>query len=172
MRGHLPGFRVLILSLSFALWGCEREGVLPLPSAEDLASYYEFAGDLTVAMSGNVPQVTVTVSREEYARGGELWAKAFPYLFLFTPGTRRLFDEHPGVGGVRVITRYDDGSLVAQALLEKEDTDLGDWNRALSAALAARQDGSRFPLLMDDLVKIGEEMTDFEYDLENVRRNR
>jgi hypothetical protein len=89
MRGHLPGFRVLILSLSFALWGCEREGVLPLPSAEDLASYYEFAGDLTVAMSGNVPQVTVTVSREEYARGGELWAKAFPYLFLFTPGTRR-----------------------------------------------------------------------------------
>jgi len=157
---------------SFLLIGCERGGELPLPDAEDLASYYEFSGDLAIAMSGNVPQVTVTVSREEFARGGELWAKAVPYLFLFTQGTRRLFDEHPGVGGVRVITRYEDGSLIAQALLVKEETDLSEWSRALSASMAARQDGTRFPQLMDDLVRVGEELTDFEYNMENVRRNQ
>jgi hypothetical protein len=163
--------RLLLLIPYLALFGCEREAApLPVPEAEDLLSYYEFSGNLTITMSGNVPQVTVTINRQDYAQGGELWARALPYLFLFSPGTRRLFDEHPGVGGVRVITRYDDGSLVAQALLKKEKMDLGNWNRALAAALAARQDGTRRPQLMDDLVRIGEEYTDFEYNMGNVRR--
>lgn len=150
---------------------CLPEGAPPeVPSVEEVSAYYEYSGEMEITVSGNVPQVTVTVDRNSYAQGGELWAKAFPYLFLFTPGTLNLLDEYPGVGGVRVVTRYDDGSLVAEALLEREKIDRGDWSRALAAALAARQEGTQSPQRMDDLVRIGEEYTEFEYNLENVRR--
>ncbi len=145
----------------------EEEG-FRVPSAEEVAVYFDYAGDLSVEISGNVAQVTVVVDRDEYARGGELWARAFPYIVLFTPGTRDALNEHPGLGGVRSVVRYGDGTLVARALLERGALTPVSWQRALNVAAEARAQGTERPGFMRDLVRWGEDHTTHEYNPEYI----
>jgi hypothetical protein len=155
---------VPLLALTL-LAACElEEEELPVPSAAEVQAYYEWEGELSVEISGNVAQVTVVFDPQEYQRGGDLWAKAFPYIFVFSPGTRTALQEHRGLGGVRVIARHPNGDTVAQALLSREALTEVTWQRAVNIAGRARQEGTERPARMQDLVEWGEDYTDFEYN--------
>jgi hypothetical protein len=161
-------FRGLIAPVCFLfvlLSGCDRgEPDRPTPAAEELVRHWEYAGPLTVEVSGNVAQISVTIDPADYARGGDLWAKAFPYIFIFSPGTREAFREHPGLGGVRVMTRHPGGDIMAQAMLERGTLTEVTWTRALNVAGRARREGTERPGYMSDLVRFGEDHTEFQYN--------
>lgn len=164
----LLGFVVFLLLVPS---GCDTsEPDLPIPSAEEIRGHYEYAGDLSVEISGNVAQVTVGYDPEDFQRGGDLWAKAFPYIFLFSPATRDAFEAHDGLGGVRVITEHPNGDIVAQALLERGTLTEVTWRRAVSISGQARRDGTERPARMQDLVRWGEDHTDFEYNPDYITR--
>ena len=136
----------------------------PVPGAAEIEALYVWEGDLSVEMSGNVAQVTVTLDPAQYRRGGDLWAKAFPYIFIFSGGTRDAFDENPGLGGVRVLAAHPNGEIISQALLSREVLNELTWNRALRISQEARQEGTERPSTMQDLVRWGEDHTEFEYN--------
>ena len=157
--------------LAVTVIGCDvdDEPSFPPPTAADVAAHYEYAGDLSVEISGNVAQITVRIDREAYRMGGEVWARGSPFIFLFSPATAAAFEEHPGLGGVRVIVRYeDDDTMLAQALLERGALTPGRWREALQVAAQARSEGTERPGYMRDLVRWGEDYTDFEYNPEYI----
>jgi len=149
---------------------CERPPPPGAPSASQVEALYEYGGPLAVEMSGNVAQITVEIDQDEYRMGGRVWAMASPYIFLFSPATERAFIDYPGLGGARVIVRYPDGSLLAQALLEPGELSYITWPQALNVAARARTEGTESPGFMRDLVRYGEEHTEFEYNERYTRR--
>ncbi len=164
-------FPVYMLAASLAaVAGCQvDQDPLRTPRAADLQEYYEYEGELALEMSGNVAQVTVVIDRDEYRMGGRVWAMASPYIFLFSSATRTALEDYTGLGGVRVIVRYPDGSLLAQALLERSALNEMTWQRALNIAGHARNQGTDSPGYMRDLIRFGEEHTVFEYNPEHIR---
>lgn len=136
----------------------------PVPSASEIEPLYQYAGGLEVEISGNVAQITVRFDPAEFERGGNLWAKAFPFIFLYSPATRDAFQEHPGLGGVRVIGQHPNGDIVAQALLSRGVLNEITWRRAINIAGRARQEGTTRPALMQELVRWGEDHSEFEYN--------
>ncbi len=170
--GRRLGHALLLVILAgvLVLTGCEREEVVhPVPPASEIATYYVWEGGVTAEISGNVAQVSVTIDPEQYRRGGDLWAKAFPYLFIFSPATRDALSDHPGLGGVRVTARHPNGDAIATAMLSRGTLTPGNWNRALSIARDARQEGTERPGRVQDLVRWGEDHTDFEYNPDYIR---
>ena len=163
------GFALTGAAVLFPALGCLPEDASPdPPSAEEVASHYTFEGDLEVEMSGNVAQISVTIDGEQFRMGGELWARAAPYVFLFSPATRDAFETHAGLGGVRVIVNYHNGAMVGQALLERSTLNSVGWDRALNVAGRARTQGTQSPGYMRDLVSWGEDHTDFQYNPEYI----
>ena len=166
-----PGrfFLFLVAGIVGLVGGCQAEAPpLVRPDASDVRAYYEYGGSLEVEMSGNVAHVTVEIDREEYRMGGRVWAMASPYIFLFSPATRQAFRDFSGLGGVRVIVVYADGGVLAQALLERAEFNEITWPRALNVAAFARTEGTQSPGYMRDLVRFGEEHTDFQYNREFI----
>ena len=149
--------------------GCQVETPPTVrPDASDVWAYYEYGGNLAVEMSGNVAHVTVEIDREEYRMGGRVWAMASPYIFLFSPATQQAFRDYSGLGGVRVIVVYREGGVLAQALLERTEFNDITWPRALNVAGYARTQGTESPGYMRDLIRFGEEHTDFRYNREFI----
>jgi len=164
-----PSLRVSALSVLFGglallTVGCVPPVDLSLPSPSTVEEFYEYSGGLAAHLNGNVAQVTVTVDQDEFRRGGATWARAFPYIFLFSSATQALLQEYPGLGGVRVIVRYGDGTIVSQALLEQGTMNPGEWSRAIAIAGLARAEGTERPGYMRDLVLWGEDHTTFDYN--------
>ena len=170
-RPRLPGaFRSLSLGLALAaVAGCRTEE-LPVPGSEEAAEYYAAVADLTVEMSGNVAEVTVVQSAAQLRRGGSLWARVGPYIYLFSDATRSLFTDYPGLAAVRVITRTPGGTEVARATLARGTLNELTWRRALNVAGLARRDGTERVTLLEDLVEWGEDRTEFEYNPRYVQR--
>ena len=169
---NLPASSWFLALSAITTWsvGCEAEqSPLVTPSATDVETYYEYAGILAVEMSGNVGQVTVVIDRDEYRMGGRVWAMASPFIFLFSTATLQAFEDYTGLGGIRVIVRYPDGSVLAQALLERGEFNDVTWPRALNVAGHARIEGTASPGFMRDLVRFGEEHTDFQYNPEYIQ---
>src|SRR5690554_4862427 len=106
-RRHLRrGSAALLLCV---LTACDR--ILPdredpsLPAVEETAQLYERHGiDGEASLSGNVVELRVTQDAAQLRRGGSLWARVGPYIYLFAPATKELFDTWGGVAAVRVIT--------------------------------------------------------------------
>lgn len=162
------GRRVFHLSFSLvaaaaALAGCEKSN-LAVPSASEVEAAFQYEGDLFVSMSGNVAEVTVVQPEQQIRRGGTLWAKVGPYILLFSEETERLFQSYPGLAGVRVKTTLPSGQEVARALLPRDSLNQLTWRRALNIAGKARRDGTRRPTLLEDLVRWGEDHTEYEYN--------
>lgn len=153
----------------WALAGCASPQDTELPSADEVAAYYEYESDLTAEVVGNVASLTVGQDPQQLRRGGSLWAKVGPYVFLFTEETQRLFDDYPGVAAVRVTTVVGE-SHVATALLPRDALNDLTWRRALNIAGKARRDGTERVTLLEDLVEWGEAHTDFEYSSRFTRR--
>lgn len=147
--------------------GCEAEPRRELPSEALLDSVYGESVD--ISLNGNVVDLTVTQDSDQLARGGSVWAKAGPYIYLFTPQTQELLQAYDGVGGVRVTTLDANGEMIARALLERSALNSVTWPRAINVAGRARVEGTRRPQTMVTLADYGEEHTEYEYSQRYVR---
>ena len=149
------------------LAGCGG-GALALPTAEQVEATYLYEGELAAEMVGNVAEVTIAQPSEQLRRGGTLWAKVGPYVFLFSQETRDLFETWDGLAAVRVITTGPRGREVARAILLRDELNGITWGHALTASGRARRDGSTRPSRIEELVQFGEEHTEFAYAPEFV----
>jgi hypothetical protein len=125
---------------------------------------FTYDGSLSVEMNGNVAEVTVSQPAQHLRRGGTLWAKVGPYIVLFSEEAENLFLAYPGLAGIRVITTTNGGTEVARALLPRDTLNDLTWRRALNIAGLARRDGTRRPTLLENLVRWGEDHTEFSYN--------
>jgi hypothetical protein len=153
---------VLLLALGVSV-GCEDPD-LSVPSSAQVEAAYTYGGGLSARLSGNVAEITIVQADRQLRRGGTLWAKVGPFIILFTKETRALFQDYPGLAGVRVVTVTPNGSEVARALLPREALNDLTWRRALNIAGLARRDGTRKPTLLEDLVQWGEDHTEYAYN--------
>ncbi len=143
---------------------------LSLPSAEEATQLYERHGiEADVTLSGNVVEVRVTQDARQLQRGGSLWARVGPYIYVFSPATKELFESWGGVAAVRAITVTGRGQEVARALLARNTLNDVTWRRALNILGTALQEGTERPSRLDELVEWGEEHTEFRYSPEYVR---
>ena len=153
---------------ALALAACAQPQELMLPDAETVASYYEADG-LEAEIVGNVAVLNVAQSAQQLRRGGSLWAKVGPYIFLFTEETHRLFEDYGGLAAVRVVTTVGQAE-VASALLARDELSGVLWRRALNIAGQARRDGTQRMTLLEDLVEWGETHTEYTYNNRYTRR--
>jgi hypothetical protein len=159
------------IGLATSLWlgACIQHADLTLPSAKEVESHYTSDAEMHAAINGNVAEVTVRQPAGQLARGGSLWGKVGPYIYLFSDQTRQLFEDFPGLAGVRVTTRTAAGDEVANALLKRDQLSDILWRRSLNIAGLARRDGTKRPGLLDDLVRWGEQHTDYHYNRRYTR---
>lgn len=147
-----------------AVWGCVPTPELAVPAAEEVAAYYSTELALEAEVHGNVAVVTVEQPATQLRRGGALWAKVGPYVYLFSDETRRLLEDHPGLAAVRVVTRATEGAEVARATLHRAELSGLLWRRSLNISGQARRDGTERLTLLEDLVRWGEDHSEHEYN--------
>ena len=112
---------------------------------------------------GNVAVLTVDQDANQLRRGGPLWAKVGPYVFLFSEETRRLLEDFDGLAGVRVTTMVGRAEVASALLTHSELSDVL-WARSLNIAGRARLEGTNRMTLLEDLVDWGEAHTEFTYN--------
>jgi hypothetical protein len=103
-------------------------------------------------------------------RGGSLWAQVGPYIYLLSPGTRGLLETFPGVAAVRVITYTNQEDEVARAMLVRDTMSDYQWRRSLHLLGLALKEGTAAPSRLTDLVRWGEQYTEFNYSPTYVPR--
>ncbi len=167
MRRTTANFGAMAIVASLA--GCTPRGDATLPTADEVVAYYTYDGGLEAEVVGNVAVLRVTQSPELLRRGGALWAKVGPYIFLFSEETQRLFEDFGGLAGVRVMTEVR-GNEVANALLAHEELNEILWARSLNIAGKARLEGTNRMTLLEDLVEWGESHTEFTYNESFTKR--
>jgi hypothetical protein len=75
--------------VALALLGCEEPVELTLPTTEQVEAAYASAAELEeVGLSGNVAHIVIRQSPDQLRRGGSLWARVGPYIYLFSDETR------------------------------------------------------------------------------------
>jgi hypothetical protein len=161
VRGTRAALVLVTVGVLLASAGCQERPALILPTAADLSGLY--GPTARVGLSGNVGEVRVRQDADQLRRGGSVWAKVGPYIYLFSPQTQELFEAYSGVGGVRVTTYDPGGKMVATALLERGTLNSITWRRARSLVARARLEGTRRPSYMIDLVEYGEDLVSHEY---------
>ena len=149
--------------------GCSSEPEAPrLPTASELEGLY---GDrAAVTREGNVVNVEVEQPARQLARGGRLWAKVGPYIYLFSPQTRELFASYSGLAAVRARTVNEAGDWIAQATLRHDALNPLTWDDARRVVARARQQGTDKPGYLEDLIRFGEEHADFRYNESFLQR--
>ena len=159
----------MILLLTFALVGCGERSDLALPSSAEVEANYLYEGSFRADVRGNVAVLAVGQSARQLQRGGTLWAKVGPYIFLFSEETQKLLNDYPGLAAVRVITMVGE-SEVANVLLGRDALSDIQWRRALNIAGRARVNGTRKVTLLQDLVRWGEDhVKEYEYNTRDTR---
>ncbi|MBW3552367.1 MAG: hypothetical protein KY466_02590 [Gemmatimonadetes bacterium] len=160
-----------LLACLMLLSGCDRvqdalDRSPPDPPAADAVAplYDAHAGIRGVEMNGNVVELTVAQPFDQLQRGGSLWARVGPYVYLFTPSTRAVFETFPGVAAVRVITEVPNGEEVARATLSRDRLSDVRWRRSLNILGHALRDGGESPRRLEELTEWGEEHTTFRYN--------
>lgn len=158
------------LGMVLGLAACRSAPELTLPTSEELNGVYGQAVD--VELKGNVVDVRVTQPADQLRRGGSVWAKVGPYIYLFTPQTQQLFDSYPGLGGVQVTTLDGRGRLIARAMLERGTLNGVTWKKAIGLAGRARLEGTQRPSYILDLIDYGEDLVEHEYSSRYVKDGR
>ncbi|HUF50038.1 MAG TPA: hypothetical protein VMN60_04360 [Longimicrobiales bacterium] len=160
--------RWLIAAAAFLMCGCDR--ILPQRDAPELPDigairqlYAENSLAATMHYSGNVVELVIQQPPEQLRRGGSLWARVGPYIYLFSPGTREVFEHYRAVAGVRVITQAG-GVEIARALLLRDRLNDLTWPRALRLLSDALERGTERPSTLDRLVQFGEANAQFQYN--------
>lgn len=160
---------VCLVAVGLWVGGCAPEQSSQLPTAEVVVGVFEYDGAMEAEIVGNVAVLRVAQDPLQLRRGGSLWAKVAPYIFLFSAETQRLFDDYQGLAAVRVITVVGDVE-VANAILAADDLNDLLWRRSLNISGLARRDGTERLTLLEDLVEWGERHTDFTYNERFTRR--
>ncbi len=150
--------------------GCGDEPGLTLPEESSLQGMY--GDNVEVSLKGNVVDVVVRQPADQLRRGGATWAKVGPYIYLFSPQTRQMFEDYTGLGGVRVTTIDGRDRLVARALLPQGTLNSVTWNKAIGLAGRARLEGTQRPSYILELIDYGEELADHEYGSTYVKESR
>jgi hypothetical protein len=141
------------------------------PDAAQVAPYYDtYNGLVDVQMSGNVAEILVRQPQAQLVRGGSLWARVGPYIYLFTPSTRQAFNDFPGLAAVRVVTMLPDGTEVARAMLRRDALGEIRWRRSLNLLGHALRDGQENPRRLEELTEWGETYTEYRYNPRFVSR--
>jgi hypothetical protein len=157
--------------VALALLGCEEPVELTLPTTEQVEAAYASAAELEeVGLSGNVAHIVIRQSPDQLRRGGSLWARVGPYIYLFSDETRQLLEGYDGLAGVRVTTRTSGGTQVATALLARGELTDVLWRRSLNIAGQARRDGTERITLLENLIDWGEDHSEFEYNERYTQR--
>ncbi len=159
-----------MLGLVWALAACQGEPDLTLPEPEELEGVYGPSVD--VELKGNVVDVQVTQPADQLRRGGSVWAKVGPYIYLFTPQTQQLFVSYPGLGGVQVTTRDGRERRIARAMLERGTLNGITWKKAIGLAGRARLEGTQRPSYILELIDYGEDLVEHEYSTRYVKDDR
>jgi hypothetical protein len=153
---------VLALLLVLALGACEapqREWVLPDPA--EAAAWF---GDQAEArLSGNLLEIRGTMDEDFLRRGGRIWARSGPYFYLFNVHVQRLFQEYPDLAAVRAIALTPRGEELSRATLHRDALNEFTWRDALARASIAQQQGTESPRRIEELIRFGEDRTEFEY---------
>jgi hypothetical protein len=148
--------------------GCDQvlppKADLSLPELDTVRQLYASNGiTAEFRYSGNVLELVVEQPADQLRRGGPLWARVGPYIYVFSPATRELFDSYPGLAGVRAITMAG-GEEVARALLVRDALNEYSWPRSRSILAEALDKGTERPSTMDRLATFGEQNTQYEYN--------
>lgn len=173
-RSRIPALALAaLMAAATASAACDGGGedgpALPTESAlEDLYGTTRATADL----NGNVVDVRVQQDPTQLERGGRLWARVGPYIYLFSPQTQELFARWPGVAAVRVRTMVGEGEWVAEATLRRDALNALTWDDARRVVARARTEGTDKPGLMEDLVDYGEDRTDYRYNPDYVEGAR
>lgn len=162
MTGRLRPTLVGLLLAVIAVAGCE-ERELTLPTDDDVARYFAASRIVSARMAGNVAEITVAQGADQLRRGGSLWARVGPYIYLFSEPTRDLFVDFDGLAGVRVITTVG-STEVARALLPRTSLNDLTWPAALNLAGRVRLEGTRRVGLLEDLIIFGEDHARYDYN--------
>ncbi|MEJ2481841.1 MAG: hypothetical protein P8049_01580 [Gemmatimonadota bacterium] len=165
----IPMVACLTIGLSIPV-GCASEPGLTLPDEGSLEGIY--GDNVEVTLTGNVVDVVVRQPADQLRRGGATWAKVGPYIYLFSPQTRQLFEGYTGLGGVRVTTVDGRDRLVARALLPRATLNSVTWNKAIGLAGRARLEGTQRPTYILELIDYGEEQVEHEYGSYYVKEGR
>lgn len=157
----------LLAAAVLAIASCEAQDELRLPGESELTGLY---GDgPSVVLNGNVVDVEVYQSADQLRRGGSTWAKVGPFIYLFSPQTKDVFESFSGVGGVRVTTLDGRGRMVARAMLPRATLNSLTWPRAINLVAKARLEGTRRPSYILDLIEYGENTAEYEYSSRYVK---
>lgn len=160
-----PIGRRLLVGLLAALLaaGCQSESRdADLPGPSTLEGLY---GDrASASLNGNVVDVRVRQDSDDLRRGGPLWARVGPYIYLFSPQTQEIFTRHSGVAAVRVRTVAGDDTWVAEATLHRDALNAITWKDAVRTVARARNQGTDKPGYLEDLVEFGEDRTEHRYN--------
>jgi len=157
-----------ILGLVALLAACE-ESELIVPTNAQVSERFSATADVSVEMSGNVAVVTVLQPYSQVRRGGTLWAKVGPYIYLFSDEVHSLLTDFNGLAGVRVITTTSTQGEIARAFITRDALSDVLWRRGKNIAGHARRDGTTRPSLLEDLVEWGEDWTEFSYNSRFIR---
>ena len=152
-----------LLAAAASAPGCSSEPEAPrLPTASELEGLY---GDrATVTLEGNVAVVEIRQPARQLERGGRLWAKVGPYIYLLSPQTRELFESYSGLAAVRARTVNEAGDWIARATLRHDALNPITWDDARRVVARARQQGTDKPGYLEDLIRFGEEHADYRYN--------
>jgi hypothetical protein len=168
-RSRWPGRILPAAALLVMATACVEQVDLTVPTAEEVGSAYTYGGEWSAEISGNVAVLSIRRTVQEIRREGGTWAKAGPYIFLFSRETQQLFEDFPGLAAVRAATITPAGDTVAVALLPRDTLNELTWRRALNISGLARRDGTEEPRRMVELVRFGEDNTQFEYNRDYIR---
>lgn len=157
------GSALLVLAALAGLAACSSEPEGPsLPTDRQLDGMY---GDrATATLNGNVVDLRIEQPSRQLERGGRLWARVGPYIFLFSPQTRELFDTFSGVAAVRARTVSESDEWVAEATLRHDTLNPITWQDARRVVARARRQGTDKPGFLEDLIRFGEEHTEYRYN--------
>ncbi len=169
MSNRRVGLALAIAAVVAGAGSCAPPAAGTLPTEDDVLSYYRSDRTLRAEIAGNVAVLRVEQSVDQLRRGGTLWAKVGPYVFLFSEETKRLMEDFDGLAAVRVTTTVGESEVASALLLHSELSEV-QWARALNIAGKARVDGTERMTLLEDLVDWGESHTDFTYNERFTRR--
>jgi hypothetical protein len=172
LHGHGARFdrRWLAALLACSLvTGCDRifkSNAPALPAIDEVRTAYEKSGvtNADIEYEGTTIVLRVRQPPAQLQRGGSLWAKVGPYIYLFNPATQRIMDANPGISAVRVITLGTRGREVARATLLAGALNELTWLRTLNLLGHAVNEGTARPGTLSDLVRWGEEYTRYRYN--------
>jgi hypothetical protein len=137
----------------------------PMPDSTTVAGFYkEHENIIDVAIDGNVVDLRVQQPVRQLLRGGALWARVGPFIYLLSPGTEQLFQKESAVAAVRVTTVLPDGEKVAWAQLKRDTLSDYGWKKAINLLARALRPGATQPRDLEELRIWGEQQTTYWYN--------